>query len=70
MMQVTGAAFQVQVNPLIQATDPTSHTPVYDDTTREEGCSSPTNPMIDPVFLRKVRDRIIISLTSNQNIDT
>ncbi len=47
---ITGAAFQVQVNPLIQATDPMSHTPVYDDTTLGEGCSSPTNPMIDPKY--------------------
>jgi hypothetical protein len=35
MMQVTRAAFQVQVNPMKQATDPMSHTLVYDDTTLE-----------------------------------
>ncbi len=31
------------------AADPMSHTHVYDDTTLGEGCSSPTNPMIDPI---------------------
>ena len=48
MMQVTGAAFQIQVNPLLRATDPKSHTPVCDDTTLGEDSPSPTNPMIDP----------------------
>jgi hypothetical protein len=51
MMQVARAAFQVQVNPLRQATDPMSHTLAYDDTNPGSGSSSPTNPMIDPIAI-------------------
>jgi hypothetical protein len=57
MMQVTRAAFQVQVNPMKQATDPMSHTLVYDDTNPGQGHSSPTNPMIDPYLKLKMSDR-------------
>ncbi len=54
MMQVARAAFQVQVNPLRQATDPMSHTLAYDDTNPGLGSSSPTNPMIDPIDSQRV----------------
>ncbi len=37
MMQVTRAALHDQVSLFTQATDPMSHTPVYDDTTRDGG---------------------------------
>ena len=55
-MQVTGAAFHSRVNPHRQATAPKSHTPVYDDINLGEGSSSPTNPMIDPIFLLPLDD--------------
>jgi len=42
-----GGGISSGVNPHKQATDSQSHTPVYDETNRGEGGSSPTNPMID-----------------------
>ena len=45
-----GGGISGSSEPLIQATDPMSHTPVYDDTTLGEGYSSPINPMIDPTL--------------------
>jgi hypothetical protein len=46
-----GGGISSRVNPHRQATDPKSHTPVYDDINLGEGSSSPTNPMIDPIVL-------------------
>ena len=71
MMRATGASFQARVNPLIQATDPMSHTPVYRHNNHFGDYPSPTNPMVDPNFFPDVWHWVLlhslISYTPGEN---
>jgi hypothetical protein len=50
MMQVTGAAFQAQVNLKEQATDPKSHTPVTERLPNQGVSRHLLIPMVDPML--------------------
>jgi hypothetical protein len=53
MMQVTGAAFQVQAKPVAKFADPASHTPVSKICYASNCRASSANSMVDPAPLAR-----------------